>query len=325
MKKIMLWVLFVAWCVPGFSQLRAFRKQVENGYDFWLYTPQAQVDTLAGSPVIVFLHGQSLCGRDLNRVRRYGCINAVERGMQIGAMIVAPQNPGGAWSPRKVKNVLEWVQTNYRTDTTRVYVVGMSLGGFGTMDFVGTYPETVAAAAALCGGSTLRSFEGLARVPLWIMHGTADRAVSVGQSQRVADAIRGEGGSLLRFDRMEGFDHGALARAFYLSEFYEWLFRHSTAERRVDESVVITTATFKQAYRSIPRNAPKVEVVDAGGGAVKETTVAAEKKSVVHVVRPGDTLSAIARKYGTTLTKLCRANGIRSTAVIRPGQQLRIG
>ncbi len=77
------------------------------------------------------------------------------------------------------------MEEHYDVDTTRVYVIGMSLGGYGTLDFVGTYPQRVAAAMALCGGSTLKDMSGLADVPFWIQHGTADRAVPVSQSKAV--------------------------------------------------------------------------------------------------------------------------------------------
>ena len=53
---------------------------------------------------------------------------------------------------KKIMQVLDWVKTNYQCDTTRVYVLGMSLGGYGTMDVCGTYPDRIAAGMALCGG-----------------------------------------------------------------------------------------------------------------------------------------------------------------------------
>lgn len=58
--------------------------------------------------------------------------------------------------PEKVMDVFDWVKRNYPCDTTRVYVLGMSLGGYGTMDVCGTYPDRIAAGMALCGGTTLK-------------------------------------------------------------------------------------------------------------------------------------------------------------------------
>lgn len=93
------------------------------------------------------------------------------------------------------------MKQNYEFDHTRVYVLGMSLGGYGTLDFAGTYPDKIAAAVALCGGSTLKDYRGLGELPLWIVHGTADRAVSVRESQKVVTGMKTLGiTSRLRYD-----------------------------------------------------------------------------------------------------------------------------
>ena len=71
-------------------------------------------------------------------------------------------------------NILKWVEDWYNVDYDRIYVLGMSLGGYGAIDFAATYPEDIAAAMAFCGGGTVRDLSGLNGVPLWIVHGTAD-------------------------------------------------------------------------------------------------------------------------------------------------------
>ena len=83
------------------QEVSAYRNKVEGGYNFWLYTPPSyHVDSLKRqTPLVVFLHGKSLCGNNLNSVLRYGSIAAVQLGREIDALILAPQNPGGAWNP----------------------------------------------------------------------------------------------------------------------------------------------------------------------------------------------------------------------------------
>ena len=78
----------------------------------------------------------------------------------------------------KIDDVVEWTKAHYQVDASRIYVLGMSLGGYGTLDYAGTYPHKVAAAMALCGGCTLRDKQGLGDLPLWIIHGTADKATT---------------------------------------------------------------------------------------------------------------------------------------------------
>lgn len=185
-------------------------------------------------PLVIFLHGASLCGNDLNKVRRYGTIDAIECGRDIDAYVIAPQNPGGAWNPKKINKIVKWVEENYANmDTTRIYVLGMSLGGYGTLDYAAAYPGQTAAAMAFCGGSTAKNLGDLNQVPLWIIHGTADRAVSVKESDRVVEAMKQADPKTPRliYDRFEGMNHSTPARYFYLPSTYEWLFSHSTTDR----------------------------------------------------------------------------------------------
>lgn len=204
--------------------------------------------------MIVFLHGASLCGNNLQKVRRYGVLDAIDEGLDMPMFVLAPQNPGGSWSPRKINDLIEWMKQAYAIDTTRIFVLGMSLGGYGTLDFVGTYPEKVAAAMALCGGTTLKDVSGMGQLPLWIMHGTADRAVNIKESKKIVDSLTDSGNDrLLRYDWFKGASHGALARVFYMRETYDWLLSHSTADkpRTIDKDIEITMQGMKAAYKDL--------------------------------------------------------------------------
>lgn len=223
-----------------------------GGYRFWLAHP---ADTATAKPAIIFLHGASLCGRDLDRVKRYGPLDALERGRNIDAYIIAPQNPGGSWRPDKIMDVLAYVKSEFNVDSTRVYVMGMSLGGYGTADFAATYPDDIAAAIAICGGTTLSSLDNLNKLPFWVVHGTGDRAVSVRQSDLMVEAMKiaDEETPRLVYDRVPGMNHSTPARIFYIPEVYEWLFSHSLSDegRPVAEPQHITDEVLKTAYKGI--------------------------------------------------------------------------
>ena len=262
---LLLAAMLAALSFAQHGQLAAMRGVVDGGYNFWLYAPKEYVAEGHRVPVINFLHGASLCGRNLQRVRRYGLLDAIEAGRYYPCMVVAPQNPGGPWAPEKIARVLDWVEARHDIDTTRVYVIGMSLGGYGTLDFAGTYPDRVAAAMALCGGSTLKDFDGLGRIPLWILHGTADRAVPISQSKAVVKAIKDSGNDhLLRYDWLRGADHGDLARILYLKQTYDWLFFHTTEDnpREVDCDVTISRSDLKNAYKNLDKEATRFDIVD---------------------------------------------------------------
>lgn len=262
---LLLWLCFFSKVQAQHDFLRPVKDSIPGGYNFWVYTPEDYYFTLEQTPVIIFLHGQSLCGRNLDRVRRYGPLDAIVRGRQIDALVVVPQNPGGAWNPDKLNDVLTWTAQHYECDTTRVYVVGMSLGGYGTMDFAAAYPDKIAAAMALCGGCTAKDKSGLGRLPLWILHGTADRAVNVKQSQTVVGELQQQGNDKrLRYDWLQGASHGALARILYMKKTYEWLFSHATTDpgRPVRRDIAITMSDLPKAYDDMDKNAPDPELVN---------------------------------------------------------------
>lgn len=354
MKKFL---LISTLCLPllvAAQQLTSYTNKVANGYNFWVYTPEGYDTTASDKPIVLFLHGQSLCGSDLNRVRRYGPLDALKMGRKIDAVVVAPQNPGGSWNPAKIMNVLEWVEARYPVDTNRLYVLGMSLGGYGTIHFVAAYPQKVAAAMALCGGSNLTDHCSLCEVPLWIMHGTADKAISCSQSQKIVNAMKACGDtSRLRFTKLPGQSHGALAKIFYLEETYEWLFAHrlNDTNRPVNKEVDITVATMSKAYTNIDRSTQHFTVSNGNGNtpaAQTDTTAQATNVNVQNAnnqttaqqnntqhnrstsspqyykVRKGDTLSSIARKYHTTVSKLCKLNKIKETTILQIGRKLRV-
>ena len=244
--------------------LRPVKGEIPGGYDFWVYTPTDYYYSLETTPVVMFLHGASLCSKDMNRSRRYGPLDAIVRGRQIDALVIVPQNPGGAWNPDKLNDILEWTKKNYAMDSTRVYVLGMSLGGYGTMDFAAAYPDKIAAAMALCGGCSAKDKSGLGRLPLWIIHGTGDRAVSVKQSQTVVKQLQDTNNDKrLRFDWLQGASHGALARILYMRKTYEWLFSHSTADpgRPVRPDITIDNSDLKKAYNDMKRGVPSPEII----------------------------------------------------------------
>ncbi len=343
------------------QRLTAQRGTVKNAYDYWFFipgdkpqpgsvtVPVAPVDTLsifdelialldststdtpapeetptvATKPLVVFLHGASLCGRNLSRVRRYGTIDALSKGLKLDAYVVAPQNPGGAWNPDKINRIVDWALSKYAVDSTRIYVLGMSLGGYGTIDYAAHSPQRVAAAMALCGGASTKSLDKLNQVPLAILHGTGDRAVSWKMSQAVVDAMVATGDtSRLIYRLLPKQTHGALARYFYVPEVYEWLFQHSLADsaRTVNRDYNFGIEVTNNAFRKLEKPAKPLQVDDAGGRAKGEVD---ESSSGVHVVRQGDTLGHIAKKHHTTVARLCQLNKISRTSTLRIGQKIR--
>ncbi|MEY5044477.1 MAG: hypothetical protein RJA19_1704 [Bacteroidota bacterium] len=188
-----------------------------------------------GAPILLFLHGRSLSGTQLELVQRYGVIDAMKRGSRVPALVVAPQlKKGESWDPQRVAGLLDWVENRYKTDPDRVYVVGMSLGGYGTMDVAGAYPERFAAAIAICGGGQLKYACGLAQTRLWIQHGTRDVHVPHSESEKMYEAIKAcNPEAQCELTLFPQYDHGKIAREFYNPQLYEWLWKHNRESKVV--------------------------------------------------------------------------------------------
>lgn len=345
---------------------------VKDSYNFWVSVPDTYEEQKGTIPVVLFLHGASLRGTDLNRVRRYGPLDAISMGRDINAIIIAPQNPGGAWNSYKVLDILNWVCKQYDVDTNRIYLIGMSLGGFGTIEFLANHAEKIAASMELCGGTIRKDLCKLNTVPLWIIHGTADKAVPVSRAQEIYESMKKCGPTdLLRLDKWVGVNHGDLARLFYLKETYDWLFAHSKADnpRQVNKEIQLKKEDMSRAYKDITRGSNVITVQkysrkpldpndmrrtddddddttlvignNAGQPNVNVDTLAnnstvqkpnpkptppAKPASTAkyHTVKQGDTLYAIAKKYHTTVDKICKLNKIKETTILQIGRKLRV-
>ena len=288
MKKQLIFCLLCLMPMFASAQLIACRDSIQDGYNFWLYVPEDYNDTVADKPVVLFLHGKSLCGKNLSNVLRYGSIDALKRGREIDAFVVAPQTQS-TWKAEKVWEVYDWVKSNYNVDTCRLYVLGMSLGGYGTINFTATYPDKVAAAMALCGGASIDELCGLTEVPLWIIHGTADKDVPIKYSEKVVNTMIQCGDtSRLIFDRLPREGHSHLARIFYLQSTYDWLFKHNLNDslRPVNREYSISTSIMSKAYDNFDKSF-SFHVIDSFPN---------QKPDVqrYYTVKKGDTLSKIA-------------------------------
>jgi predicted peptidase len=235
------------------EKLSAFKNKVEGGYDFWLHEPDLRTVSNQPIPLILFLHGKSLSGSNLEQVKRYGVLKEVLRRRKLPAYVIAPQCPRGKmWNPERIIKVVDFIQHNYSTDTNRFYVVGMSMGGYGVLHFAGAFSERIAAAVALCGGGKEGDGCKLATIPLWIMHGTSDRAVSYKESEKMVNSIkRVNNGANLKYDFIAGAGHGEMARFFSMDELYSWLFSHSKSNPTLasNDSVFVDHSRFVSSGR----------------------------------------------------------------------------
>lgn len=201
-------------------------------YHYLTYLPQ-QYDSTKHKrwPLVIYLHGKSACGNDLSKVSRYGLPFFMERGMHIDAVALAPQCPeGNNWTTEDwFTPFLKEVCKKYRIDTTRIYLTGMSLGGFGTWDLAIKYPRRFAAIAPLCGGGRPQQVCAIKDVPIWVLHGDLDEQVPIQRSEEMVEALRKCGGNP-KFTVLKGFPHD-IHRTYSDENLYKWMLQYSLNTR----------------------------------------------------------------------------------------------
>lgn len=215
--------LFLLVSLNAFAQPKAILNK--TSYQFWLNEP---VKTDVKTPLIVFLHGKSLSGTNIDRVKRYGALKGVEKGLNIPAYLVAPQLPSGPWNADKVDEIVAYMIENYKIDEDRIYITGMSLGSYGTMKYVGEYPNRVAAAISICGGGDINDACNLAQVPIKVIHGDKDFIVPLSESQKIVSAVKKcNTKAPIELQVIKGGNHGSVEDLFRQQELYDWLLKHS--------------------------------------------------------------------------------------------------
>ncbi|HKJ67669.1 MAG TPA: alpha/beta hydrolase-fold protein [bacterium] len=136
-------------------------------------------------PLVLFLHGAGERGTDLNLVTKHGPPKLAAAGERFPFIILSPQCPEDRrWKSGPLKRLLDRVKLNFRVDETRIYLTGLSMGGYGTWHLAARYPEYFAAIAPICGAGDPEHAETLRDVPVWAFHGAQDEVFRLTASSR---------------------------------------------------------------------------------------------------------------------------------------------
>ncbi len=208
----------------------------DRALSYLLYLPEGYEP--AGSepegpawPLVLFLHGAGERGDDLARVAVHGPPRRVREGESFPFILASPQLPAGQyWNPGLLHALLDDLAGRYRVDEDRVYVTGLSLGGFGTWALAASRPERFAAIAPVCGGGDPTAVCGIGRLPVWAFHGAEDTVVPVERSEELVDALGACGGDV-RFTVYPEAGHDAWTETYADPALYAWLLAHRRSDR----------------------------------------------------------------------------------------------
>jgi predicted peptidase len=174
-------------------------------------------------PLMLFLHGKGERGTELDLVKTNGPPHFVEQQPEFPFILISPLCPEGQyWSVDELNALLTKVIKKYRIDEDRVYLTGLSMGGFGTWEFATKHPERFAAIAPVCGGGDSHRINELINVPVWAFHGAKDDVVPVERSIEMVNALNCCGGNA-RLTIYPEANHNSWDAAYSNPELFRWL------------------------------------------------------------------------------------------------------
>ncbi|MGA2064118.1 MAG: prolyl oligopeptidase family serine peptidase [Thermoguttaceae bacterium] len=208
------------------QQEKSFEKEVvvKVKIKYLLYLPIAYESDKKLWPLILFLHGAGESGDDLAKVKTHGPPKLIEsKKRDFPCIVVSPQSSGRGWNVDTLTALLDDLAANYRVDKDRVYLTGLSMGGYGTWSLAAAHPQRFAAIVPICGGGNPADAARLKNLPIWVFHGAKDATVPPERSESMVKALKAAGGNV-KFTVYPDAGHDCWTAAYNDPELYRWLF-----------------------------------------------------------------------------------------------------
>ncbi len=198
-----------------------------QAYPYLLFLPNNFVaDHQHSYPLLLFLHGSGERGNDLELVKKNGTPGFVESMEDFPFVMLTPQCPQGeTWDSERLMALVNEAIENYSIDTNRMYITGLSIGGYGTFDLACNYPGKFAAILPVCCGGQKLKAEKLIHTPIWAFHGADDTIVPVSESKNMVEIVNRLGGNA-HITILPGVGHNAWEYVYIRPEIYQWLLSH---------------------------------------------------------------------------------------------------
>ena len=191
-------------------------------------------DNISSHPALLIqLHGageRGNGGNDIDKVLIHGFPNIVNDSNLNNCILIMPQCPVNSFWVAKIESIRKFIDEiilKFSVDTNRVYLCGLSMGGFGTWYTAMAYPELFAAIAPCCGGGMAWNAQTL-QMPIWAFHGLNDTVVSPNHTIEMVEALKSTNLNL-KCDLYEGVGHGSWGKAFS-EQTLNWILSQTKAE-----------------------------------------------------------------------------------------------
>ena len=242
MKAITILLVFLS--ISSYSEVKfeTFKTSFGEQLPYQIYAPELKDN--AKVPVILLLHGAGERGNDNKRQTAHGFKDIIEysKANNKPVIIIAPQCPKSMqwvnvkWNTKShsmpefpstpLRLALELLESKVKSspiDRNRIYITGLSMGGYGTWDAISRKPEYFAAALPLCGGADVKQAAKLSKLPIWTIHGDKDKAIPVSRSRDIAKALKDAGGKIT-YTEQPGAGHNIWTRTYSDKKILDWLF-----------------------------------------------------------------------------------------------------
>ena len=222
---VTLTVFALTWPMAAQTQQeKSFEKEItiKAKLGYWLFLPADYEKSGKNWPLLLFLHGAGESGSDLAKVKSHGPPKIVESKPEFPFILVSPQCPGRGWNVDMLNALLDEIVAKYRVDQDRVYLTGLSMGGFGTWTLAALHPERFAAIAPICGGGNPADAKKLKDLPIWVFHGGKDTTVPTKRSEEMVEALKAAGGNP-KFTVYPEAGHDSWTETYNDPELYRWL------------------------------------------------------------------------------------------------------
>ena len=237
MKRIILTFIIFCHATLMIAQVQTARK-TSGGRGYLEYLPDSYSSS-SNFPCIIFLHGSGERGDGspaaLEKLKAQGIPKFIANGSNMCFtvngqtecfVVLSPQQTTARWGWQgDVIPFIQYALANYKIDPERIYITGLSMGGYGTWNWSATEPHRFAAIAPVCGGGKPQDALKLKNLPVWTFHGARDNIVPLSESEDMVAALQACGGNV-KFTVYPEAEHDSWTQTYNNPELYKWFLQH---------------------------------------------------------------------------------------------------
>lgn len=259
-RSLLLFLLVVCIGSPALKAQQTTQKFVQET-SYLLSLPKGyDKDSTARWPLMIFLHGSGEAGVDIEKVKAHGPPKLIGKGKEFPMIVVSPQSDvSSLWNDEMLYRMLQDIKKRYRVNADKVYVTGLSMGGFGTFSLAMKYPDEFAAIAPVCGGGDSSDAWKLRNIATWVFHGAKDDVVLPAGSENIVTAARRYNKDV-RFTLYPDANHNSWDVTYDNDSLYTWLLSKTRFRYTEKPMAVAELKKLEGAYLGVDKDTVHIVV-----------------------------------------------------------------